>query len=122
MATSEYRLNADYGLRLGNDLAARAAVETDPLHRRRLLREAETNLAWAALNHRLDLDNPRGNVINPSRADLPADAHSRVEPEPATRPSLTRSDVRWSVTGSAWIKGLPEGKETLTGAPDKSSP
>jgi hypothetical protein len=74
VTTSEYRLNADYGLRLGNDLAARAAVETDPLHRRRLLREADTNLAWAALNHRLDLDNPPGKVIDPTCADLPADA------------------------------------------------
>lgn len=51
---SDYQRNADYGYQLGRELMARAAAETDVLHQRRLLRDAEANLGWARVNDQLE--------------------------------------------------------------------
>ena len=51
---SDYQRNAEFGYQLAADLYRRAARETDALHQRRLLRDADTNLGWAQINDALE--------------------------------------------------------------------
>ena len=54
LGRSDYQLNAEFGYQRAAELFARAAAEPDPLHQRRLLRDADVNLGWAQINDQLE--------------------------------------------------------------------